>query len=311
MTRAAQILKPLEGKFCDIGLYKWKWPKYVLERMLSSSPHREGNKTILKHRPPADRKCSLTQRIHAAVIYRNCFGLQLHAWKQTGEEGARRSPREGRQLLSLRLAVSDSDHKTIHSPAEMLKYSLLSPAIHQLIMISSKWRRGDILTAAVNLEQRAVKQDELSWSPRRKWVITAAAPRLRASREVARCSGGRALCWGWLYTGRIHPSIHPSMFHAHPYLLIPTEVQPDKLCFKCTTQNQTISRQSDFLFSSAHNRFTKKNLKLLLGVDVIPLDVFTFCLMNHPQKQAVWSHDPEAVTGFNPDYIFSRSSANV
>lgn len=262
MTRAAQILKPLEGKFCDIGLYKWKWPKYVLERMLSSSPHREGNKTILKHRPPADRKCSLTQRIHAAVIYGNCFGLQLHAWKQTGEEGARRSPREGRQLLSLRLAVSDSDHKTIHSPAEMLKYSLLSPPIHQLIMISSKWRRGDILTAAVNLEQRAVKQDELSWSPRRKWVITAAAPRLRASREVARCSGARELCWGWLYTGRIHPSIHPSMFHAHPYLLIPTEVQPDKLCFKCTTQNRTISRQSDFLFSSAHNRpldcFTKK-----------------------------------------------------
>lgn len=88
------------------------------------------------------------------------------------------------------------------------------------------------------------------------------------------------------------------MFDAHPYLLIPTEVQPVKLFtgmfFKCTTQKRTISRQSDFLFSSAHNRpldcFTKQNkkVKLLLGVDVIPLDVFTFCLMNQPQKQAVW-----------------------
>lgn len=56
---------------------------------------------------------------------------------------------------------------------------------------------------AVNLEQRAVKQDEL---PDPLGTL-----RLGASHEVVRCSGGWILCWGCLDTDHCGPPIHPSI----------------------------------------------------------------------------------------------------
>lgn len=112
----------------------------------------------------------------------------------------------------------------------------------------------------------------------------------------------------------IHPSIHPCFTHIHTFS---SQQKSNQTNYVLNAQHRTEQSAVSLTFCSALHTIDlltalqKRNVKLLNGVDVIPLDVFTFCLMNHPQKQAVWSHDPEAVTGFNPDYIFSRSSANV
>lgn len=92
-------------------------------------------------------------------MFSKCQTLQLHMKKHIDGEKARRSPQERGSSFSLRLVLTESNHKNPPFSSNNVKIQTAFP-IHQLIMIpfrTVKWRYCDW---AVNLEQRAVKQDD-------------------------------------------------------------------------------------------------------------------------------------------------------